>query len=64
MAALRKRPVTAAFGLAVVLMLASVACSGNPAGAPVGTPVGTYQITVTGTSGSITNSAMFALQVK
>jgi hypothetical protein len=64
MAALRKRPVTAAFGLAVVLMLASVACSGNPAGAPVGTPVGTYQITVTGTSGSITNSATFALQVK
>ncbi len=64
MAALRRRPVTAAFGLAVVLLLASVACSGNPSGVPAGTPVGTYQITVTGTSGSIINSATFALQVK
>ena len=64
LAALRRRPVTAAFGLAVVLMLASVACSGNPSGVPSGTPVGTYQITVTGHSGSVTNSATFALQVK
>lgn len=64
MAALRRRPVTAAFGLAVVLMLASVACSGKPSGVAAGTPVGTYQITVTGTSGSVTNSATFALQVK
>jgi hypothetical protein len=63
-AALRKRPISAAFGLAVVLMLASVACSGNPSGVPAGTPAGTYQITVTGVSGSITNSTTFALQVK
>ena len=58
-----RRPMTAAFGLTVVLLLASVACGGNPSGVPVGTQAGTYQITVTGTSGAVTNSATFALQV-
>jgi len=65
LAALRRRPMTAAFGFAVVLLLASVACSGgSTASVPAGTPAGTYQITVTGTSGSITNSQTLTLQVK
>lgn len=63
MAVVRRRTVTAAFGLTVVLLLVSVACSGRPSGVPAGTPAGTYQITVTGTSGTVTNSATFALQV-
>lgn len=65
MAALRRRPMTAAFGFAVVLLIASVACSGgNTPGVPGGTPAGNYQITVTGVSGSQTSSTTLTLQVK
>jgi hypothetical protein len=64
-AVLRRRPVTATFGFAVVLLLVSVACSGgSSSGVPAGTPAGNYQITVTGTSGSVTNSTTLTLQVK
>ncbi len=56
-ALVRRRPITAAFGFTVVLLLASVACSGGgTAGTPAGTPAGTYQITVTGTSGSVSSA--------
>jgi len=64
-AVLRRRPFTASFGFAVVILLVSVACSGgSSSGVPVGTPAGNYQITVTGTSGSVTNSTSLTLQVK
>ncbi len=64
-AAVRRRPITAAFGFAVVLLLASVACSsGGASGVPAGTPAGTYQVMVTGISGSVTNSAPITVQVK
>jgi len=60
---LRRRPITAAFGFAVILLLASVACGGGVSGVPAGTPAGTYQITVTGTSGTATGSTSLTLQV-
>ncbi len=60
----RRRPMSAAFGLAVVLLLASAACSkGGTAGVPAGTPAGSYQITVTGTSGATVNSTILTMQV-
>jgi hypothetical protein len=60
----RRRPITAAFGFAVVLLLVSAACSGGGAsGVPAGTPRGNYQITVKGTSGSVTTSTVVTLQV-
>ncbi len=63
-AIVRRRPVTAAFGFAVVLLLASVACSGSGTpGVAAGTPAGNYQITVTGTSGATTTSTTLTLQV-
>ena len=62
-AALRRRPITAAFGFAVVLLLASVACGGGASGVPSGTAAGTYQITVTGVSGSTTVPATLTLNV-
>ena len=62
-AGLRRRPISAAFGFAVVLLLASVACGGGPSGVPAGTPAGTYQITVTGTSGSVIVPATLTLKV-
>jgi hypothetical protein len=60
----RRRPLTASFGFAVVLLLASVACGGGAAGVPSGTPAGTYQVTVTATSGSVNQSIPVTLQVK
>jgi hypothetical protein len=62
-AAVRRRPITAAFGFAVVLLLASVACGGGASGVPAGTPAGTYQITITGTSGSTPVSTTVTLNV-
>jgi hypothetical protein len=63
-AAHRRRPMTAAFGFAVVLLLVSAACSGSgPSGVPAGTPAGNYQITVTGTSGTLTNSTTLNVKV-
>jgi hypothetical protein len=60
----RRRPISAAFGFAVVLLMVMGACSGSGTpGVPVGTPAGTYQITVTGTSGSVTSSTQLTLQV-
>jgi apolipoprotein N-acyltransferase len=63
-AGVRRRPLTASFGFAVVLLLASVACGGGAAGVPSGTPAGTYQVTVTATSGSVNQSIPVTLQVK
>ncbi len=63
-ASLRRRPVTAAFGFAVVLLLASVACGGGASGVPAGTAAGTYQVTVTGKSGSNTVPMNLTLNVK
>jgi hypothetical protein len=61
---LRRRPITAAFGFVVLLLLVSAACgAGGAPGVPAGTPAGTYQITVTGTSGSSTSSTPVTLQV-
>jgi len=55
---------SAAFGFAVVLLLASAACSkGGTAGVPAGTPAGNYQITVTATSGAMSSSTTVTLQV-
>ena len=58
LASFKRRPGMAGFGLvAIMFLLVLVGCSGgNSAGVPAGTPSGTYQITVTGTSGSITKS--------
>jgi len=63
--ALRRRPYAAAFGFAIVLMLASAACStGGVSGAPAGTPAGTFQVVVSGTSGAVTAApATIALTV-
>ena len=64
LALVRRRPMTAAFGFTVVLLLASVACSGgSQSGVPAGTPAGTYQVTVTGTSSGATSSTSLSLQV-
>jgi hypothetical protein len=61
---LRRRPISATFGFAVVLLLVMGACSGSGTpGVPVGTPAGSYQVTVTGTSGSVTSSTQLTLQV-
>ncbi len=62
-AGLRRRPITAAFGFAVVLLVASVACGGGPSGVPAGTPAGTYQVTVTATSGSMVVPTTVTLKV-
>jgi hypothetical protein len=60
----RRRPALAVFGLAAALLLVSAGCGGGgQAGVPAGTPAGTYQITVTGTAGSLTNSTTLTLQV-
>jgi hypothetical protein len=63
-AILRRRPVTAAFGFAVVLLLASVACGGGAAGVPSGTPAGSYQVTISGKSGATTVSIPVTVNVK
>jgi len=64
-AIVRRRPFTAAFGFAVVLLLASVACSGSGTpGTPAGTPAGNYQVTVIATSGALSTSTTLTVQVK
>jgi hypothetical protein len=65
-ATVRRRPFTAAFGFAVVLLLASGACSsgGGKAGTPAGTPAGNYQVTVNATSGTVNTSTTLTVQVK
>jgi hypothetical protein len=67
LASFKRRPAMAGFGLVAILFVVLVGCSGgNSAGVPAGTPAGSYQITVTGTSGSITKSINppLTLQVK
>ena len=60
----RMRLATASFGFAVILLFTTAGCSsGSQAGVPAGTPAGTYQVTVVGTSGSITHSTTLNLQV-
>jgi uncharacterized membrane protein len=47
------------------LLMLSVGCNGgSQVGAPSGTPAGTYPVTITGTSGSATQSTIVNLQVK
>jgi hypothetical protein len=61
----RRQPITAAFGFVVMLLLLMAGCgAGSPSGVPAGTPAGFYQVTVTGTSGSLTHTTMLNLQVK
>ena len=66
-ATLRRRPLTATFGFAVVLLLASVACggSGGGYGGTAGTPADKYVVTVIGTSpsGTLLSSTQVTLQV-
>jgi hypothetical protein len=59
----RRAMVTLMF--AVGLLMLSVGCGGGTqVGAPSGTPAGNYQVTVTGTSGSATQSTTVNLQVQ
>jgi large repetitive protein len=61
----RRRPALAAFGFAVVLLIALTGCGGgNSAGVPAGTQAGTYTITVSATSGSLVHNTTLTLQVK
>jgi hypothetical protein len=66
LAMVRRRPMTAAFGFAVVLLLVSAACGagGSTPGVPAGTQVGTYPVTVTATSGTVTTTTQVMVQVK
>jgi hypothetical protein len=60
----RRRPIMAAFGIAILAMTIAVGCGGGgAAGVPAGTPAGAYQIIVTGTSGSLTHTTTLTLQV-
>jgi len=58
--------VGAALVFAGLMLMGSVACSGGGSGYtdPTGTPAGTYQITVSGTSGTLSHSVMVSLTVK
>ncbi len=61
---LARRRGSVAFGSAVALLLLCSACSGgSQAGVPAGTPAGSYQVTVVGTSGSLSHTAAVTLQV-
>ncbi|HLJ16746.1 MAG TPA: choice-of-anchor D domain-containing protein [Bryobacteraceae bacterium] len=66
LATVRRRPMTAAFGFAVVLLLVSAACGagGSTPGVPAGTQVGNYPVTVTATSGTVTTTTQVMVQVK
>jgi hypothetical protein len=60
----RARRPLAALALAITLALFSVACGGGTrTGQTLGTPAGTYQVTVTGTSGTLSNSTTLSLNV-
>jgi len=63
---LPRRRAVATLGLAIAMGLALIGCStgGSSANTPAGTPAGTYQVTVTGTSGTVTHSVTVSLQVK
>ena len=59
-------PVWAALAVTVLVLLGSLACGGGGNGYtdPTGTPAGTYQVTVLGTSGTLSHSVTVALTVK
>ena len=64
-AGVRRQPARTALCAAVVLMILSAACSGGTsAGVPSGTAAGSYPVSVTGTSGSISRSTGFTLNIK
>jgi hypothetical protein len=54
----------AALALATTIALLSAACSSGTSGVVSGTPAGTYQITITGTGGSVTETTTISLQVQ
>ncbi len=59
------RRATALVVIAFATVCAVAGCnSGGSAGVPAGTPAGVYQITVTGTSGSLSHATSLTLQVK
>ena len=61
----KDRRATATLLFAAGLLMLSVGCGGGTqVGAPSGTPAGNYQVTITGTSGSATQSTTVNLQVK
>jgi hypothetical protein len=61
----RVRRAFSVLALAVTVTLLSTACNGGTrSGVVSGTPAGTYQVTVVGTSGSLSHSATVGLQVK
>ena len=61
----KDRRATATLLFAAGLLMLSVGCGGGTqVGAPSGTPAGNYQVTITGTSGTATQSTTVNLQVK
>jgi hypothetical protein len=59
-----RRAPAAAFGFLLAVLFLMAACGGGtPSGVPAGTPAGTYQVTVTGVSGSLTQTTSVTIQV-
>jgi hypothetical protein len=60
----RLRPAMSGFGLAAIVLLVLVGCSGGSStGVPAGTPAGTTQVAVTARAGSMTHTTMLTLKV-
>lgn len=59
-------PAWVALAVTALMLMGSAACGGGGSGYsdPTGTPAGTYQVTVIGTSGTLSHSASVSLTVK